>query len=129
MANTAFEAITTRQSWYASEVVEQYHAVEMGDGGKYKKADGTGMFAGMCEYGCEAADRMITVVKGTFPGIASGEVKAGDKLVVDTAKAGYVKTSTSGTIIGVALNDAADGELVSVSMLEAPNTVAAASGS
>ena len=83
------------------------------------------MFAGMCEYGCEAAGRMITVVKGTFPGIASGTVTAGAKLVVDSSKAGYVKASTTGTIIGVALNDAADGELVSVSMLEAPNTVTA----
>lgn len=123
MAKTAFEAITTRQSWYASEIVEQYHAVEMGDDGKYKKANGSGMFAGMCEYGCEAAGRMITVVKGTFPGIASGAVTAGAKLVVDSTKAGRVKASTTGTIIGVALNDAADGELVSVSMLEAPNTV------
>lgn len=123
MAKTAFEAITTRQSWYASEIVEQYHAVEMGDDGKYKKANGSGMFAGMCEYGCEAAGRMITVVKGTFPGIASGAVTAGAKLVVDASKAGYVKAGTTGTIIGVALNDAADGELVSVSMLEAPNTV------
>lgn len=125
MAKTAFEAITTRQSWYASEIVEQYHAVEMGDDGKYKKANGSGMFAGMCEYGCEAAGRMITVVKGTFPGIASGAVTAGAKLVVDASKAGYVKAGTTGTIIGVALNDAADGELVSVSMLEAPNTVKA----
>lgn len=123
MAKTAFEAITTRQSWYASEIVEQHHAVEMGDDGKYKKANGSGMFAGMCEYGCEAAGRMITVVKGTFPGIASGAVTAGAKLVVDASKAGYVKAGTTGTIIGVALNDAADGELVSVSMLEAPNTV------
>lgn len=123
MAKTAFEAITTRQSWYASEIVEQYHAVEMGDDGKYKKANGSGMFAGMCEYGCEAADRMITVVKGTFPGIASGAVTAGAKLIVDASKAGYVKASTTGKVIGVALNDAADGELVSVSMLEAPNTV------
>lgn len=123
MAKTAFEAITTRQSWYASEIVEQYHAVEMGDDGKYKKANGSGMFAGMCEYGCEAAGRMITVVKGTFPGIASGAVTAGAKLTVDASKAGYVKAGTTGTIIGVALNDAADGELVSVSMLEAPNTV------
>lgn len=123
MAKTAFEAITTRQSWYASEVVEQYQAVEMGAGGKYKKADGTGLFAGLCEYGCEAAGRMITVVKGTFPGIASGAITEGDKLVVDTAKPGCVKTGTTGTIIGVALNSATDGELVSVSMLEAPNTV------
>ncbi len=43
MAKTAFEAITTRQSWYASEIVEQYHAVEMGDDGKYKKANGSGL--------------------------------------------------------------------------------------
>ena len=81
---TAFEAITTRQSWYASETVAKYDAVEIGSDGKYQKADGSGLFAGICEYGAEAADRMITVVKGTFPCVCSGAVTAGPKLTVDT---------------------------------------------
>lgn len=120
MANpkTAFEAITTRQSWYASAEVEKYDLVEMGINGKYQPADGTGYFAGVCEYGCEAADRMITVVKGTYPVVVSEDVKAGDTLIIDTANAGKAKAGTSG-VIGIALNDAAAGELTSLNMLEA----------
>lgn len=118
---TAFEAITTRQSWYASETVAKYDAVEIGSDGKYQKADGTGLFAGICEYGAEAADRMITVVKGTFPCVCSGAVTAGAKLTVDTAHAGQMKTATSAdAVYGVALNAAATGELVSIAMVEAP---------
>lgn len=118
---TAFEAITTRQSWYASETVAKYDAVEIGSDGKYQKANGTGLFAGICEYGAEAADRMITVVKGTFPCVCSGAVTAGAKLTVDTAHAGQMKTATSAdAVYGVALNAAATGELVSIAMVEAP---------
>lgn len=118
---TAFEAITTRQSWYASEAVAKYDAVEIGSDGKYQKADGTGLFAGICEYGAEAADRMITVVKGTFPCVCSGSVTAGAKLTVDTAHAGQMKTAAeSDAVYGVALNAAASGELVSIAMVEAP---------
>ena len=118
---TAFEAITTRQSWYASAAVAKYDAVEIGSDGKYQKANGTGLFAGICEYGAEAADRMITVVKGTFPCVCSGAVTAGAKLTVDTAHAGQMKTATSAdAVYGVALNAAAAGELVSSAMVEAP---------
>lgn len=118
---TAFEAITTRQSWYASAAVAKYDAVEIGSDGKYQKANGSGLFAGICEYGAEAADRMITVVKGTFPCVCSGAVTAGAKLTVDTAKAGQMKTATSAdAVYGVALNAAAAGELVSIAMVEAP---------
>jgi hypothetical protein len=118
---TAFEAITTRQSWYASAAVAKYDAVEIGSDGKYQKANGTGLFAGICEYGAEAADRMITVVKGTFPCVCSGSVTAGAKLTVDTAHAGQMKTATStDAVYGVALNAAAAGELVSIAMVEAP---------
>lgn len=118
---TAFEAITTRQSWYASETVAKYDAVEIGSDGKYQKADGSGLFAGICEYGAEAADRMITVVKGTFPCVCSGTVAAGAKLTVDTANAGQMKAAAeSDAVYGVALNAAAAGELVSIAMVEAP---------
>ena len=118
---TAFEAITTRQSWYASAAVAKYDAVEIGSDGKYQKANGSGLFAGICEYGAEAADRMITVVKGTFPCVCSGSVTAGAKLTVDTAHAGQMKTATStDAVYGVALNAAAAGELVSIAMVEAP---------
>ena len=118
---TAFEAITTRQSWYASAAVAKYDAVEIGSDGKYQKANGSGLFAGICEYGAEAADCMITVVKGTFPCVCSGTVTAGAKLTVDTTKAGQMKVATTNdAVYGVALNAAAAGELVSIAMVEAP---------
>ena len=118
---TAFEAITTRQSWYASAAVAKYDAVEIGSDGKYQKANGSGLFAGICEYGAEAADRMITVVKGTFPCVCSGSVTAGAKLTGGTAHAGQMKTATQNdAVYGVALNAAAAGELVSIAMVEAP---------
>lgn len=123
MANTAFEAITTRQSWYAAAPISKYDAVEIGSAGKYQQADGSGLFAGICEYGAEAADCMVTVVKGTFPVACSEAVTAGDKLVVDTANPGKVKAGTSGNILGVALNDAAAGELTSLAMVDSPVVV------
>lgn len=121
MANTAYEAVTTRQSWYAGEEVAKYDAVEFGSDGKYKKATGSGIFAGICEYGAEAADRMITVVKGTFPGTCSAAVTEGAKLAVDSANPGKFKVAGSGeAICGVALSAGAADELVSVAMVEAP---------
>lgn len=119
MANpkTAFEAITTRQSWYASGEVAKYDLVEMGITGKYQKADGSGYFAGVCEYGCEAADRMITLVKGTYPVVVSEAVQAGDTLIVDTSNPGMAAKGDS-NIIGIALNDAGAGELTSLTMIE-----------
>lgn len=125
MANTAFEAITTRQSWYASEEIAKYDAVEFGSDGKYQKADGSGLFAGICEYGAEAADRMITVVKGTYPVVASADVDAGDQLTIDADNPGQVKPASAGdTVYGVALNAAGDGELVSIAMIEAGVVIA-----
>ncbi len=121
MAGTAFEAITTRQAWYASGAISKYDAVEFGTDGKYQKADGTGIFAGICEYGAEAADRTITVVKGTFPCVVSAAVVAGAKLTVDASNAGQMKTATAAdAVYGVALNAGAQGELVSIAMVEAP---------
>ena len=102
MAGTAFEAITTRQAWYASAAISKYDAVEFGSDGKYQKADGTGIFAGICEYGAAA-------------------VAVGAKLTVDSAHAGQMKTATAAdAVYGVALNAAAAGELVSIAMVEAP---------
>ena len=49
MADTAFEAITTRQAWYAGEAVEKYDAVMIGTDGRYMKADGTRPFAGIVQ--------------------------------------------------------------------------------
>lgn len=122
---TAFEAVTTRQSWYGGAAISKYDAVEFGTGGKLVKATGGGVFAGICEYGCDEADRMITVVKGTYPCVCSATIAAGDKLTVDSAHAGQFKKATATTtaadaIYGVALNAGAAGELISIAMVEAP---------
>lgn len=121
---TAFEAITSRQAWYAGETVSKYDAVMFGTDGRYKLADGTRPFAGIVQYGADAAGEMCTVVRGTFPGVASAEIAEGALL---TVTAGKFVTATTGVAIGVALTAAAAaGELVAVSMLETPFTVTGA---
>ena len=120
MANTAFEAITSRQAWYAGEPVAKYDAVMIGTDGKYMKADGTRPFAGIVQYGAEAADRMCTVVRGTFPGVAANTIAAGDPLKVS---AGKFDKQTTGEAVGIALTGGAADELIAVSILETPFSV------
>lgn len=122
---TAFEAITTRVAWYAGEAISKYYAAEYGTGGKLVKATGDGQFAGIVEYGADAADKMVTVVKGVFPGVASGIITAGDKVTIDATKAGQFKAAgVNDVVYGIALNDAAAaGELVSVSMADVATPV------
>lgn len=120
MADTAFEAITTRQAWYAGEAVEKYDAVMIGTDGRYMKADGTRPFAGIVQYGAEEAGRMCTVVRGTFPGVAANTIAAGDPLKVT---AGKFDKQTAGEAVGVALTAGNTDELIAVAMLETPFTV------
>lgn len=120
MADTAFEAITTRQAWYAGEAVEKYDAVMIGTDGRYKKADGTRPFAGIVQYGAEEAGRMCTVVRGTFPGVAASAIAAGDPLKVS---AGKFAKQTTGEAVGIALTAGNTDELVAVAMLETPFSV------
>ncbi len=118
---SAFESITTRQSWYAAAATAQYAAVEFDADGKYQLADGTGIFAGICQYGCDDGDQMITVVKGTYPGVGSESIAAGDKLTIDASDAGKFKPAeTTDAVYGVALSAGAAGELVSVAIVESP---------
>lgn len=123
---TAYEMITARYSNYASEPVAKYQAVAFGDDGQYCVAvDDKKPFVGICQYGEEAGGRVITVVRGVFPGIASAAIAAGDKVTV--TEGGKFKKATSGTAIGVALSAAAAAdELVGIQMLDTPFTVAGA---
>ena len=118
----AFEAITTRQAWYASEVLDKYDAVMIGEDGKYAKADGTSVFAGIVQYGAESENDMVTVVKGTFPAIGSEDITAGDKVTIDGAAAGKFKIAdTAGdAVYGVALTDGKAGNLFTLAMHEVP---------
>lgn len=118
---TAFEAITTRQAWFASEVLTKYEAAMIGADGKYAKADGTGQFAGIVQYGAEAADRMVTVVKGTFPALAAVEITAGDKVTIDATNAGQFKVAAASDVVyGAALTDASAEGLFTLSMADVP---------
>ena len=64
MANTAFEAITKRLAYYTDAAIDKYYGVQWGADGKLEKADGTRPFAGIVEYGTDAANQMATVVAG-----------------------------------------------------------------
>lgn len=121
---TAYEMITSRISNYANEAVSKYQAVAIDTNGNYCVADDTTKpFVGICQYGEEAAGRVITVVRGVFPGIASAAIAAGD-FVVPTANGQFVK-ATKGAVIGVAMSAAAKaGELFGVQILDTPFTIA-----
>ena len=85
---TAFEAITTRQSWYAGEAVNKYDAVSVNTAGKLVKSVACRPFVGICEYPASAADNMITVVKGAYPALVTENVTAGALLTLDAAAPG-----------------------------------------
>lgn len=122
---SAFEAITTRQAWYASEEVEKYDAVMFDAAGKYVKADGTGVFQGIVQYGAETANDMATVVKGTFPAIGSVDISAGDKVTIDATKPGRFKVAATGAAVyGVALTDGKADNLFTLTMNDVPLTIA-----
>lgn len=123
MADTAFEAITSRQAWYAAAPVDRYYGVMLDATGKYALADGTRPFAGVVQYGAENAGDMCTVVRGTFPMVAKETLAAGDYVTVEGGKA--KKTTDVTKAIGVALTAATVGTgtnepdvLVGVSIFE-----------
>lgn len=116
--NSAFEAITTRQAWYAAEALNKYDAVEFGTGGRFVKATGSAPFAGIVEYGCDEAEQMVTVVRGAFPGVAAATVAAGDQVEVTEGK---FQKKSGGTAVGIALTPAdSEGDLFTVQILETP---------
>lgn len=126
MADTAFEAITTRQAWYASEVIHKYDAVMLGSDGRYALADGTRPFAGICQYPAENKGDMCTVVRGTFPGVAAEAITAGAFVTVDKGK---FKVGTAANAVGIALTPADEEDtLVGVSMLESPAPASSGGG-
>lgn len=133
MAETAFEAITSRQAWHASAPVKRYYGVMLDATGKYALADGTRPFAGIVQYGAENADDVCTVVRGTFPMAAAETIAAGDYVGVNKGLA--VKATDASKAIGIALTPAtvsddadedAEPVLVGVSMLESAPPAAAA---
>lgn len=124
MATTAFEAITTRQAWYATAVLEKYTAAEFGVDGNIVAATGAGQFAGIVQYSNDVAGNMVTVVKGMFPTVASVAITKGDKVTIDAANAGKFKVAATGnTVYGTAMNTAAAGDLFTVAMSDVTKTV------
>ena len=119
MNTVAYEMITTRLSHYSAEKLAKYEPVMLDTDGKYAKADGTGPFIGVVEYGVDGPDEMVTIVKGIYPIIAGADIAAGAKLAID---AGTVitadNTDSDVIVIGAALAAATEGNLVSVQMFE-----------
>lgn len=128
MADTAFEAVTSRNAWYAGEGLTKYQAAMINSSGKFVKANGTRPFAGMVEYGCDAADEVATVVRGVYPGIAGADLTAGQYVKPGTgATAGmWIATVATDSVIGIALTAAVTGATASIQMLETPFTHPAA---
>ena len=125
MGNTAYQAITSRQAFYAAAAIAKYEAVELAADGKLALAVGSLPFIGIAEYGADAADEMVTVVRGTFPGIATEDVETGDYLVIDSTKPGKFKVAgAEATVIGIAMSDGVTGDTIAVHMLETPFTTA-----
>ena len=124
MASTAFEAITKHLAYYTDAAIDKYFGVQWGADGKLEVADGTRPFAGIVEYGTEAADQIATVVTGIYPGIASTANLAAGTYVKFTA--GKLVTAASGTTaLGITLSaGTAIGDLVGVALFDAPFTVA-----
>ena len=116
---TAFESITTRLAWYANEAVAKYDATMYDTDGQLAKADGSGPFAGICQYGGNSGD-MVTVVRGIFPGVLSADGLVGAKLTLASgADAGKFKTAIAGDkVYGVLLYAAKAGDLAAVSMVD-----------
>lgn len=125
---TAFEAVTSRQSWYASAKLDKYYGVQFDTDGKFELADGTRPFAGIVQYGSETANEMITVVKGDFPAVAQEAITAGNLVTIATSTdAGKFKVADTAldVVYGVALTGAAAGELFTISMLPIMKTISA----
>ena len=116
---TAFESITTRLAWYANEAVAKYDATMYDTDGQLAKADGSGPFAGICQYGGNAGD-MVTVVRGIFPGVLSANSLVGAKLTLASGvDAGKFKTAIAGDkVYGVLLYAANAGDLAAISMVD-----------
>ena len=108
---SAFESPSIRLAFYANEAVEKYDGVEIDTDGKFAKATQANPFIGVCQYGAEAANNMITVVKGIFPAKAAEEITAGDDISVGTTAGTFiVAVTTEGSetdVIGKALTGAA----------------------
>lgn len=119
----AFEAIISRQSWYADAAIAAYWAVQFGTDGKLEKADGTRPFAGIVQYGSSAADEMITVVKGAYPVISTEAVTVGALLTIDSGTPGKFRIADTAAdkVYGVALTAAVNiGDTFTLSMIEVP---------
>lgn len=118
MNNTvAYEMITDRLSHYSAEKLEKYDPVMIDADGKYAIADGTASFVGIVEYGVDAEDEMVTVVKGIYPGKAGAAIaKGGTPLTISAGT--FVTATTTDLVVGIALAAATTGNLVSVHMVE-----------
>ena len=121
MAELIFKAFITSVSTYLSKVKiskeDEAVVLELTD------VSGNFKFAGIVEYGTDAANEMATVVMGIFPGIAKEANLAKGTYV--TFEDGLLVEATSGTAaLGITLSAGSKAnDLVGVSLFDAPYKV------
>lgn len=120
--NTTFEAITKRMAYYTNAAISKYYGVQWNSDGLLELADGTKPFAGIVEYGADAAGQLATTVMGIYPGIAStADMPKGAYI---SFKDGKLVTVTSGTALGITVSAGTKvDDLVGVALFDAPFTI------
>lgn len=124
----AFESISTRIAWFASEKLERYQAVQYDADGNFEVADGTRQFAGIVQYGADEAGKMVTTVQGIYPAISDGAIEAGDYVTISTGGT-FVKAvqgAAAVNVYGIALTDSDDKFLFTLSMFATTTVIASA---
>lgn len=115
---SAFEQITSRLALPAEEIMKKYYGVEIGAKGTFVLATGARPFAGVVQYGAEAAGDYATVVQGIFPVLVSAEVALGARLKADSSKPGlFVTALDTEDAVGIALEANAGTAGITSSML------------
>jgi len=118
MASNAFEMITTRFAWYAAEDIAKYEPVAFDLTGKLIRANGTGNFIGICQYGA-AAGELATVVRGVYPAKIFAAATAGTRLTPSSYSAGsFTAAGYANKVVAVLLTDAETGGIAPVAMLD-----------
>lgn len=121
--SAAYEQIVSRLALTASETLEKYHAVEIQGAGEAALADGTGIFAGITQYGGDDGD-VVTVVQGIFPvQTKATKINAGTRLKPDASNPGFfVAALAADPSVAVALQELTAGTIGSALTVFSPGT-------
>lgn len=117
--NQAFEMITSRVAHTADMGVNKYEAVAINADGRYTRANGTLPFIGMCQYPCDKANQVITVVRGIYPAWAGAAMAKGARVAID-AEGKLIPAAGNATVVGISLTSCGIDELFALQMLDTP---------